>query len=50
LGLALCWLYATAVFEQGGMIHYGGTVYYLRYTISTSLSLRFTILVFTRAR
>ena len=22
--------------EQGGMNHYGGTVYYIRYTISTS--------------
>ena len=38
-----------AVFRQGGMVHKGGTVYYIRYTISTSLSLRYTILVFTRA-
>ena len=25
------------MFGQGGMIYWGGTVYYLRYTISTSL-------------
>ena len=28
-----CADYATAVFRQGGMIHLGGTVHYLRYTI-----------------
>ena len=25
------------MFEQGGMIYWGGTVYYIRYTIFTSL-------------
>jgi len=32
------------VFEQGGMVYQGGTVYYIRYTIFTSLitSVRYT--------
>ena len=50
---ALVWYcadYATAVFKQSGMVYSGGTVYYIRYTIFTSFSLRYTILVVTRAR
>ena len=37
---ALVWYcadYATAVFKQSGMVYSGGTVYYIRYTIFTSL-------------
>jgi len=49
-GLVLCWLCSTAVIRQGGMIHLGGTGYYLHYTIFTSLSLRYITLVVTRAR
>ena len=50
---ALVWYcadYATAVFKQSGMVYSGGTVYYIRYTIFTSLSIRYPTLVFTRAR
>ena len=39
MGLVLYLLYSSAVFKQGGMIYWGGTVYYIRYTIFTSFPL-----------
>jgi len=50
LGSVLFLLCFAAVFRQGGTIHYSGTVHYLRYTISSSLLLRFTTLVVRRIR
>jgi len=49
LGLVRGSLRFCTVSVQGGMIYRVGTVYYLRYTISTSLLLRYTTLMFRRA-